>query len=252
MNTTPVLFGPSPAAFVLRKQSTMILIGTMNWSSTRSRGMFQCPNCQSRETYRQKASRPFLTLYFIPVVPLGGLQEFVQCGRCKNAFDPAVLVSHITHSNSTTANPNEGGASATTNPTSPAEPRTDPFEKDLLTVIALMMIEDGQVTEAEINVARKLYESIARTSITREELGRVCSQVRVRRVHLPSLLNSAAQRRTHEEKLLLVQAMFGVAGADGAITPGRLQALLQSQSTLQIDEAEFQRAVSNTAQWLNT
>ncbi len=112
------------------------------------------------------------------------------------------------------------------------------------------MLEDGQITEQEITVARKLYEGITRNGLSREELGRVCSQARMRRLHLPSLLLSLAQRRSHEEKLLIVQAMFGVAGADGAISPGRLQALMQAQSSLQLDEAEFQRAVTATSQWL--
>jgi len=229
----------------------MILIGTMNWSSTRSRGMFQCPNCQSKEAYRQKASRPFLTLYFIPVLPIGGMQEFVQCGRCKQVFDSAVLLTRMTPATSGGTSPGPVSASAKEGLGATGTPKPTEFEKDLLTVIALMMIEDGQVTDQEIIVACKLYESVTRLKITREELGRACSQVRIRRVHLPSLLASAAQRRSHGEKLLLIQAMFGVAGADGAITPGRMQALMQSQTTLQIDEAEFQRAVANTTQWLS-
>ena len=217
----------------------MILIGTMNWSSTRSRGMFQCPNCESKEAFRFKSSRPFLTLYFIPVLPIGGIEEFVQCARCKNAFDPAVLTNRITPS------PVDAQSPALT------EAKLDSFQRDLLTIIALIMIEDGQVTEQEIAVARTLYENITKSGISREELGRTCSQVRIRRVHLPSFLNTVVERRTHDEKLLLVQAMFGVAGADGAISPGRLAALMQSQSALRIDESEFQRAVSDTSQWLS-
>ncbi len=216
----------------------MILIGTMNWSSTRSRGMFQCPKCETKEAFRLKASRPFLTLYFIPVIPIGGLEEFVQCGRCKTAFDPAVLTNRIAPSpvNSPTAKLTEAPLNS--------------FNRDLLTIIALIMIEDGKVTEQEIAVARTLFQNITKSSITRDELGRTCSQVRLKRVHLPSFLNSLVERRTHDEKLLLVQAMFGIAGADGSISPGRLAALMQSQSALQIDESEFQRAVSDTAQWL--
>lgn len=217
----------------------MIVIGTMNWSSTRSTGMFQCPNCQSKESFRYKASRPFLTLYFIPVLPIGGIEEFVQCGRCKNAFDPSVLTNRIT--------PSPTGVQSA----SLSEAKPTSFRRDLLTVIALIMIEDGQVTEPEIAVARTLYQNIGQSSITREELGRMCSQVRLKRVHLLSFLKSVVQRRSHQEKLLLVQAMFGVAGADGAISPGRMVALMQSQSTLQIDESEFQRAVLNTGQWLS-
>ena len=217
----------------------MILICTMNWSSTRSRGLFQCPNCESKETFRFKSSRPFLTLYFIPVLPIGGIEEFIQCGRCKNAFDPAVLTNRIMPSLAV-------GQTA-----SLSEAKPGSFQRDLLTIIALIMIEDGQVTEQEIAVARKLFQNIAQSSVTREELGRTCSQVRLNRVHLPSFLNSLAERRSHGEKLLLVQAMFGVAGADGAISPGRMQALMQSQSALDIDAAEFQRAVSDTTQWLS-
>ena len=196
----------------------MILIGTMNWSSTRSRGMFHCPNCETKEVYRQKASRPFLTLYFIPILPIGGVNEFVQCANCKSSFDPSILVTRLTHQPA-----NEEKSTL-------AE---DEFSKDLLQVIALIILEDGQVSEQEIAVARKLYEGITRKGISREQLGRTCSQARLRRLHLPSLLLSIAQRRSHEEKLLIVQAMFGVAGAEGAISPGRLQALTQSQVTLQ-------------------
>jgi predicted RNA-binding Zn-ribbon protein involved in translation (DUF1610 family)/uncharacterized tellurite resistance protein B-like protein len=220
-------------------RKNMIVIGTMNWSSTRSRGMFLCPSCGSREVFRFKSSRPFLTLYFIPVLPIGGIEEFVQCGRCKNAFDPAVLANRVVPSPA--AGPTTGLA----------ESKPDSFHRDLLTIIALIMIEDGQVTEQEIAVARKLYQNIAQSNITREELGRTCSQVRLKRLHLPSFLNSVVERRTHQEKLLLVQAMFGVSGADGEISPGRMQALMQSQSALRIDESEFQRAISDTTQWLN-
>ena len=217
----------------------MIVIGTINWSSTRSRGVFQCPNCQAKEEFRYKASRPFLTLYFIPILPIGGIEEFVQCGRCKNAFDPAILTNRIMPS------------AASGQPTSLTEAKPDSFDSDLLTIIALIMIEDGRVTEQEITVATKLYQNIMEKSITREELGRTCSQVRLKRVHLLSFLNSVVGRRSHEEKLLLVQTMFGIAGADGAISPGRMQALMQSQSALGIDESEFQRAVADTTQWLS-
>ena len=125
------------------------------------------------------------------------------------------------------------------------------FEQDLLTVIALMMVEDGHVTEDEIRLARRLYENIAEQNLSRETLGRVCSDVRLQRLNTLSFLATCNQRRTHEEKLLLVQAMFGVAGIDGEITPGRMQALLQSQNALGLDEAEFQRAIDSTGQWLN-
>lgn len=213
----------------------MILIGTMEWASTRLRGIFACPNCGTSEKFRLRASRPFLTVYFIPLIPIGGLQEYVQCTRCKNSFETMVLSSRMLPSESVEAVQDQSAPS---------------FGQDLLNVIALMMVEDGQVTEEEIRIARRLYENITEENLSREDLGRACSQVRLKRLTATSFLATCAPRRSHEEKLLLVQAMFGVAGADGAISPGRLQSLLKSKDLLKLDESEFQRSVESTSQWL--
>ena len=69
----------------------MLIIGTMNWTSTRERGGFFCPECSIDRNFRRRASRPFLTLYFIPVIPIGGLSEFIECESCRLQFDDDVL-----------------------------------------------------------------------------------------------------------------------------------------------------------------
>jgi uncharacterized tellurite resistance protein B-like protein len=214
----------------------MILIGTMEWASTRLKGMFVCPNCATNQAFRLRASRPFLTLYFIPVLPIGGLSEYVQCMHCRNSFETLVLSNRMLPSDA-------ARTEVSTNTTAT-------FEEDLLNIIALMMVEDGQVTEDEIRIARRLYENITQSNLSREELGRACSHVRMQRWNTLSFLATAAKRRNHDEKLLIVQAMFGVAGADGEITPGRLRSLTEAKNVLQLADSEFQRAVEATTQWL--
>jgi uncharacterized tellurite resistance protein B-like protein len=95
-----------------------------------------------------------------------------------------------------------------------------------------------------------LYENICEQNLTRDDLGAACSRVQLQRLNTASFLATCRARRSHEEKLLLVQAMFGVCGADGDISAGRLQSLLRSKELLGIDEAEFQRAIDATSQWL--
>ncbi len=222
----------------------MILIGTFDWASTRLRGLFACPNCGSTQKFRLRASRPFLTLYFIPVIPIGSLQEFVQCTNCKNSFETSILATNML----ATQLPKDSAPGALDSRQSNAPQPA--FSEDLLKVIALIMVEDGQVTENEIRIARRLYGNIAEESLTREDLGRVCAFVQQQRLNTLSFLSTARERRSHEEKLLIVQAIFGVAGADGEISPKRLQSLARSQTVLGIDESELQRAISNTSQWL--
>ena len=212
----------------------MIMIGTMDWATTRMKGMFHCPKCDSNQKFRLRASRPFLTLYFIPVIPIGGLQEFVKCSNCKESFESIVLASSML--------PNDTPVTVAS--------ETTAFEDDLLKVIALMMIEDGHVSENEITIARRLYENIAEQNISREELGRVCSEVRLHRLSTSSFLATAGNRCSHQEKLLLVQAMFGVAGADGEVTPKRMESLVNARNILGLEEREFETAVIATTQWL--
>jgi hypothetical protein len=40
--------------------------------------------------YHHKRATRFFTLYFIPLVPLKDLGEYVECQTCTTAFDPAV------------------------------------------------------------------------------------------------------------------------------------------------------------------
>lgn len=220
----------------------MILIGTMEWASTKMKGLFRCPNCDSNQHFRLRSSRPFLTLYFIPVIPIGGMHEYVQCRNCKDSFEKSILAGTMLPEDALVGPPEK--LASTEIDDEPA------FEEDLLKVLALMMIEDGHVSENEISLARRLFENMTEKSLSREDLGKVCSQVKLHRLTTTNFLVTARTRREHQEQLLLVQAMFGVAGADGEITQKRLQSLLATQEILGLDEREFQSAINATEQWL--
>lgn len=225
----------------------MILIGTMNWASTRMKGVFQCPECGGSQQFRLRASRPFLTLYFIPVLPIGGLQEYVECRNCKNSFESIILSNRMLPSDTPVEKPSAKRESDKTESNATNEPS---FKQDLLNIIALMMIEDGHVNENEIKIARRLYENITEENISRDELGKACSQVQLQRLNTLSYLATASPRREHDERMLIVQAMFGVAGADGEITPNRMRSLMRAKDMLRLDEREFQTAIEATGQWL--
>jgi hypothetical protein len=57
------------------------------------RGEFACPACSVDTPYTHKQARRWFTLFFIPVIPLQVLGEYVECDRCKRAFDVAILTS---------------------------------------------------------------------------------------------------------------------------------------------------------------
>jgi tetratricopeptide (TPR) repeat protein len=45
-----------------------------------------CPSCGQRAQMIGKTARPWFTIFFIPVFPIGGAKSFSQCSRCGAQF----------------------------------------------------------------------------------------------------------------------------------------------------------------------
>jgi hypothetical protein len=69
----------------------IIIWGSRGVTSTLDQGEFYCPECDDREEYVLKQVRPFFTLFFIPIFPIGAAQRYLECRGCGNAFSEEVL-----------------------------------------------------------------------------------------------------------------------------------------------------------------
>ncbi len=58
---------------------------------TIARGVFFCRKCGGDRDYRHRAGRRFITVFFIPLVPLNKTGEHVQCATCKTRYVTEVL-----------------------------------------------------------------------------------------------------------------------------------------------------------------
>jgi hypothetical protein len=54
-------------------------------------GMFHCPSCGGDRHYAHKQARNWFTLFFVPLIPLKVLGEFVECQTCKQGYDERIL-----------------------------------------------------------------------------------------------------------------------------------------------------------------
>ena len=69
----------------------MIILGTTGLTFTREKGQFHCPSCGDGVDYRHKKVRCFFTLYFVPLIPLHSLGEYVECQRCQGTYHLDIL-----------------------------------------------------------------------------------------------------------------------------------------------------------------
>ena len=58
---------------------------------TLGRGVFFCRRCGGDREYRHRAGRRYVTIFFIPVIPLMKTGAHVQCLTCKTRYVTEVL-----------------------------------------------------------------------------------------------------------------------------------------------------------------
>lgn len=69
----------------------MLIWGLCVIYRTLGRGVFFCRRCGGDREYRHRAGRRFVTVFFIPLIPLAKTGEHVQCLTCKIRYVTEVL-----------------------------------------------------------------------------------------------------------------------------------------------------------------
>lgn len=205
-----------------------MLIGTMQWKSTRGSGSFRCPACEAQQPYRLRATRTFLTIYFIPVVPVGRATEFVLCENCRGTFAIDVLAA-------------QGKAGFTSPPI--------PFDEDLLMAIAAVMLDDGLIDDLEVDAAQTVFLRITGQSVSRDDLGGYCGDVQQMRLTAKNHIRQAVQRWSHVQRIQILQAMFAVSASTGEISPNRMKTLESCMLLMDLSPEEYQQAIEEAAAW---
>ena len=206
----------------------MILIGTMNLTRTRERGDFHCPTCGTTHSYRLRARRPFLTLYFIPTVPLGGAELFVQCDQCRSTWDPTVLEMD-----------RKGHEVA----------MEERFREEAIRAAVLIVLADEKITEAEIQMLQRVSSDLLNRPIDREELGELCSVAQQNGIEAPNYVLTVSRRWNQQQRIRALQTMFLAATPDGAIGPNQMETLKRMREVLDLSDREYEQAIEDALAW---
>ena len=70
----------------------MIFIGGITQKAkTLNQGFFQCPICQQQRQYIHREYRNFISLFFIPIIPIKKTGEDITCSHCKTIMPTSVI-----------------------------------------------------------------------------------------------------------------------------------------------------------------
>lgn len=217
-----------PTAHSTDSLGPMILIGTMNLTRTRERGNFYCPTCGVTQSYRLRARRPFLTLYFIPTVPVGGPELFVQCDGCKSTWDPTVLqMDEEVHQ----------------------YVMEEQFRDEAVRAAVLVVIADDQISDEEIGALQRVATRLLDREVDREELGRLCSIAQQNNIEATNYVLTVSHRWSKEQRAQALQAMFLAATADEGLGKPQLKILSEMRDILELTDLEYEQAIEGALMW---
>lgn len=204
----------------------MILIGEMNITYTKATGEFYCPKCQKENPCQHKRVRRFLTLYFIPMVPLDLVSEHVRCLGCRE---------------------NQPLASMALRAEDYAREKQRQFAADVKRVMVLTMLADGVIEDQEIEIIQRYYRQLGEEELSREQILHEAAQAERAQTAASIYASVIASRRTDEEKAWIIRGAFAVATADGELSDQRLAQLKQLPDVLGISEARFREIIEDAA-----
>ncbi len=202
----------------------MIIFGTRGVTTTPEKGEFYCPSCASTQNYGFKCVRRFFTLYFIPVIPLGKLGEYVECVTCKNTYKPNVLDYDPTE--------NAGEVEAE-------------YFAAIKKVMIHVLLADGVVDESEIDTLLAIYHKITGENIERDSLLEEIRLIEKSKEDFSSALINLQGCLNDNGKEMVVKAALYVALSDGVFQEEEKVMLAKIGENLGMSKAHIQGVMND-------
>jgi uncharacterized membrane protein YebE (DUF533 family) len=197
----------------------MIIFGTRGVTWTGESGEFNCPGCGgSRQNYTRKTVRRFFTLYFIPVIPLNKVGEFIECQRCHNTYNEQVLRF---------------------DPAAEQAKKRAEFIEHLKRVMILTALADGQVDDAERDAIRQQYQSLSGATLSGADLERELALGRQAAISPAEYSRRFAGELNDHGKEIVIRSVHSVLIAGGVLEQPEHDLLNDLATALQISEAHF-------------
>lgn len=199
-----------------------IIFGTRGVTYNSGKGTFFCPSCNEYRDYEQKRCRRFFTLYFIPIVPLDLLQEYVECKACKGTYKLEALKY---------------------DPAENKEKFKAEFHKAILKVMVAMMFADGKIEESEKKLISSVYNNLAGHPLTEIDLIQEMSKVQNSRHSMQELLKSITPSLNDHGKEMVIKAAFLTASADGKIDNEEKRLLTELAAALEMSHTHLNAVI---------
>ncbi len=195
-----------------------IIFGTRGVTFKKESGQFHCPNCGGGSDYVHKNVRRFFTLYFIPVIPLDSLGEYVECHACQGTYHVDILEY---------------------------DPAASGVQVEALFMVAMkqvmiaMLLADGVIDDDEVKELKATFEDLAGVSVTEQDLREEIAAIQNEGSGAIEMVQHLAAGLNDKGKEMVITAAYQIAAADGHVDPSEQQLLEEIAVALELSQAHF-------------
>lgn len=197
---------------------SIIIFGTRGITSTKERGQFHCPQCRGDHPYVHKSVRRFFTLYFIPVIPLDRLGEYVECRQCQGTYHTDVL----------SYRPEDGAVQIQAL-----------FMVAMKQVMIAMLLADGVIDDEEIKELQATFEDLAGVEITEQDLREEIAVIQQEGSSAIEMISHLAPGLNDPGKEMVITAAYQIASADGNVDPCERQLIDELAVAMELSPAHL-------------
>ncbi len=199
----------------------MLLIwGWRTLPKTLDEGTFYCPRCDGDRQYRLRRARRFFTFFFIPIIPLKVLGEYVECSTCGSTFDPQVLTLAT------------------------AAQMEDTLTTALRHAVVSMISADGVVQDSEKQAGVEVVRNFARREYSLDDLE--SDLATLAHADLAAQMEGLSGMLNEHGKESLLAACVSLASADGHVDPSELELLEQVGVGMTMSRAHVRGVIHET------
>lgn len=196
----------------------LLIFGISARYKTLGTGTFHCPHEGADREFHRRQARRWFTLFFIPVIPLRVLGEFIECTGCGSAYDEVVLKM----------------------PT--AASMMDNLANAMRYAVVAIVTADGEVTDEERRRALEIMERFSDTPYTRQELAADLRDLDV--ADLSAAFERVAGQLNEHGKEELVTACVDLSAADGTIDDVELAEIRTAAGALGMSRAHVRGVIA--------
>jgi tellurite resistance protein len=196
----------------------LIIFGTRGVTSDHAHGEFFCPRCTARQGYVHKRCRRFFTLYFIPLIPLNLVGEYIECQRCAGTYTLEVLQL---------------------DPEADAKRHQAEFHKAIRRVLVLISLADGRVDESELAAIGRVLGRFAGREVPRAEIEAELVEARASNGDVVAYCSGMKGYLNDNGRELVVRSAILVAVADGHFDDRERELVARIASALEVPSARL-------------